>query len=261
MDIYGITTRLERAKAHLDSPEEHLLRYAALELRFCLEAVAYRQLEQYGDVFPGNMVGMWKADQILKLLASFDPMSNQEGELSIAPAANSDEIPSEWVSIGSAKVIPWRKFRNFYNKLGSFLHAPAPKLAGGERKPIAKKSFGEIIQALEDVSKATLIFAMKAVIHAKCSDCGSTVYVGEGEFDNDELVVCGNTKCNAIYAKHTEDGGSQVLRRVNTVILSCQNCEARIPLLLERLWAPITCPDCSVAYRINLAFSRVETVE
>lgn len=260
MDLYGIKSHLERAKAHLNSPEEHSLRYSALELRFCLETVAYRQLQQYGDVFPGHMVGVWKADQILKLLASFDPLSNQEGELSIAPHAKDGEVPSEWTPLGKTKIIPWRKFRTFYNKLGSFLHAPAPKPAGEERKPITRESFSEIIQALESVTKATVILAMKAVIHAKC-DCGATVYIGQSEFDNDELVVCGNTKCNSIYAKNTTESGEQVLNRINAITFTCQKCEAKVPVLLERIWAPVRCSHCSATYRLDLAFTSAKIVE
>ncbi|MCY1558755.1 hypothetical protein D9M68_957180 [compost metagenome] len=57
MELYGITPYLERAKALLDSTEEHSLRFAALELRFCLAMVACRQLHQYDEVGLFQAVG------------------------------------------------------------------------------------------------------------------------------------------------------------------------------------------------------------
>ncbi|MGG2731366.1 hypothetical protein [Pseudomonas aeruginosa] len=257
MDMYGITPYLERAKTLKDSGEEHGLRYAALELRFCMEMIAYRQLQQYGDVFPGSMVGLWKPDQILKLLASFDPVAGTGGELSFAHLTEDGSVPTEWMPLGKSRTIPWRKFRKLYNKLGSYLHAPAPKQAGGEAKSLSGESFREIIVALEEVMSATLILAVKAVISAKC-DCGTFVYIGQSEFDDNELVVCTNTKCNSIYAKVLNEQGEQVLDRVKVLALTCQGCNARVPFPPEHVWAPIRCPCCSRIHRLNLAFTTVQ---
>lgn len=259
MDLYGITPHLVRAKTHMEANEEHFLRYSALELRFCLEMIAYRQLQQYGDIFPGNMVGIWKADQIIKLLASFDPLSDQEGESSIAPANADGELPTKWTPLGKTKVISWRKFRKFYNKLGSYLHAPPPK-TNEEKSPITSESFREIIQALEEATKATAILAMKSVISALC-DCGTTIYVGQSEFDNEEFVVCSNTKCNSIYTKKTNESGNQALTRIDTIVFICQKCNANVPVSRDRIWAPARCPHCSLTYRLNLAFTSASVID
>ncbi|QEY76014.1 hypothetical protein F1C79_16560 [Pseudomonas denitrificans (nom. rej.)] len=260
MDMYGITPYLERAKAFKDSADEHALRYAALELRFCMEMIVYRQLQQYGDVFPGSMIGVWKPDQLLKLLASFDPVASMGGELAFASLTEDGSVPNEWMPLGKSRTIPWKQFRKLYNKLGSYLHAPAPRQAGVEYKPLTRESFGEVIAVLEDVMSATLIMAVKAVISAKCS-CGTSVYVGQSEFDDGELVVCTNTKCNSLYAKAVNEKGEQILDRIKVMALTCQGCQAKVPFPPERIWAPIRCPGCSRTHRLNLAFTTVQPAE
>lgn len=260
MELYGITPYLERAKALLDSTEEQSLRYAALELRFCLEMVAYRHLEQYGDVFPSSITGVWKPDQILKLLASFDPIASMEGELSFAPLTNDGSIPTEWMSLGKSKPFSWRRFRSLYNKLGSYLHVPAPKQAGTKQKLLNRESFSEIITALEDVIAATLIIAVKDVISAQC-ECGTVVYIGQHEFDDGEPVICTNTQCNALYAKAVNENDEKVLNRIRAMAFTCQDCQARVPFPPEQVWAPIRCPGCSRTYRLNLIFTTISSIE
>lgn len=259
MDLYGIAPYLERAKELILSGEEHSLRYACLELRFCLELVAYRQLKQYGEVIPGNIIGIWKADQIIKLLASFDPLSDAQGEISVGIPNASGELPDQWISIGNTRPISWRKFRTFYNKLGSYLHAPESKQEGVEGKPLKRKSLADIVSSLEIVAQSTIILATKNIIHAQC-ECGNILYVGESEFNDDNPVQCGNTKCNSLFIKQTAESGEKVLSPMQAIIFKCI-CEAKIPVVPERVWAPIRCPNCQITYRINLAFSSTEIID
>lgn len=260
MDLYGITPYLERAKALMASGEDHSLRYACLELRFCLETVAFRQLQQYAETLPGDVIGKWQADQVMRRLASFDPHSEMEGTLAFSTQKPDAERPEEWVDIGQTRPISWRKFRTYHNKLGSFLHVPVPK--NPDLKKVDKKltadSLSEIVRSLESAAKATLILAMKHVIHGKCR-CDNTLFVGAYEFENDDLVVCSNTKCNSLFSKITNDDGEKVLTPVDAVIFKCQ-CEAKIPVDVSRIWSPIRCPDCSASYRVDLAFSRVNKI-
>jgi hypothetical protein len=258
MDLYRITPYLARAKHLLEQPDEASLRYAALELRFAMEAVVYRQLQEYGAVIPGSVASKWKPDQLLKLLISFDPTSNQGGDLSFA-IAGPDVLPQDFKSLGQTKAIPWKEFRTNYNKLGSYLHAPQ---SNPKKKPktLTKEAFTTIISRLEDCTKATVIFAFKAIISAQC-DCDNMLYVGQSEFDNDELVVCSNTMCNRLWQKKTTTEGKKVLERVDIITFRCADCQAFIRVLPELIWQPIRCSNCTCAFRINLALSTATRIE
>lgn len=254
MDLYGITPYLERATTLLARGDDTSIRYAALELRYAHEAVAFRQLKQYGSEFPGKLVGEWKADQILRLLASFDPLSDMSGELAIAPVAAEGEMPTEWLTLGSTQAIGWKKFRKYYNKLGSFLHLPTPKADGTpSAKAIPPDSFGAMIEDLQRLTEASVILAMKAIVSAKCR-CGGMVYAGQSDFDNGEQVVCGNRLCNAFYLKRRDDSGVEMLAPVHGITFACEKCEAMVPVPLDQVWAIARCPGCALEYRLNLAF-------
>ncbi|WP_122665085.1 hypothetical protein [Pseudomonas viridiflava] len=253
MDLYRITPHLNRAKSLLEKPDEPSMRYAALELRFAMETVVYRQLQQYGEVIPGSLTRMWKPDQILKLLISFDPTAGQGGELSFA-TNGPDELPQDFKPIGETKAIPWKEFRGFYNKLGSYLHVSPHKPDGKKSTTLTKEAFTKIIAGLEDCTTATAIFAFKAIISARC-DCDNMLYVGQSEFNNDELTVCSNTKCNRLWQKRTTDDGQQVLDRVEVITFRCADCQAYIRVQPALIWQPIRCPNCPCSFKINLALS------
>lgn len=251
MDLFGISPYLHRAKSLLATGDEQSIRYASLELRFCFELIAYRQLKQYGEKIPGQLASSWKADQIIKTLASFDPISDQAGGMEIGMPVEGDGMPAEWVSLGKTKAIPWRKFRKLYNKLGSYLHAPKDDET---KAALNVESFGAIISALDEVQDATLILAVHMTIHADCH-CGQRVFVGESEFDNGELVTCGNSKCNEIYRKEVSEKGEKVLTKVAGISASC-DCGARIPIRKEDIWAPFRCPSCFTTYKVDLGYSK-----
>jgi hypothetical protein len=255
MDIFRAAEGLGRAKALIEKGDEHSLRYACLELRLCLEKIVYRQLSQYGDVVPGSTVRTWQPDQLLRLLSSFDPIGTQAGEMSFALEDPQSKDPKEWHTLGAVNLIPWGVFRGFYQKLGSYLHMPKPKSGSKKSTPLSAEVLAEIVEGVKEVTKATAIFAMKAVVSAQC-DCGRTVHVGQTEFDDGRLVVCGNTECNAIYIKERNEEGVEVLTRKHGINFNCELCNAAVPVAQDRIWAPVRCLNCSARYRLDLTFTR-----
>jgi hypothetical protein len=256
MDLFNISSTLNRAKKLLSSNDENEFKYACLELRFCFETVAYRQLKQYGDIIPGALAKEWRADQIIKLLASFDPISDQSGDISIGAETDPNVEPKKWVSIGQVQAIKWGKFRKYYNKLGSYLHASKEPTASSPDK----KSLDEIIRELERVEATTAIVAYKDVRHTDCPTCGTRIFAGEAEFENDMLVVCGNTKCSKLFNKVINEKGEKVLTPVDTIFFKCE-CDARIPVQLDAIWKPFNCRDCFKTFRVSLGHSAVVQVD
>ncbi|MNH16855.1 hypothetical protein D3C79_765050 [compost metagenome] len=221
-------------------------------MRFCFEIVAYRQLKQYGDIIPGTLVKEWRADKIIKLLASFDPTSDQTGKVAIGAENDPDNEPETWIDIGTIESISWKKFRKYYSKLGSFLHAPKDSTA---KSPLAS-SLDEILRELARVESNSIIVAIKEVRHADCPDCQTRVFVGESEFGGEDLIVCSNTKCNLPFVTLITDDGEKRLVPVTVLSFPCE-CSARIPVRREAIWAPFSCPNCFKEYRVNLAATRV----
>lgn len=250
MALYKIADHLEKAKAFLTQGEESSLIYAALELRFCLESVAYQNLAAYGDDISAELAREWRPDQIIKMLAAFDPNSDQTASFSISVTPLPEDLDfassdvraafndSDFLPIGEAKRIPWSKFRSYYNSLGSFLHLR--KDLTNARPKIEK--LRALIAELEEVASSTLIAAGKDLATGKCIDCGHVLILGPAEQAGDKPVFCPNTKCNSSYLAIKGDPERRV-QKVEALGLRCE-CEAIVPILPERLLKPAVCLAC-----------------
>ncbi|WP_395589286.1 hypothetical protein [Pseudomonas sp. TR47] len=256
MELYGVKPLVDRAKELFQKDDECQLKYACLELRFCFELIAYRQLQQYGEKIPGSIVGQWKPDQIIRLLASFDPASEQGGILSVGLQNSPDEMPTAWATVGESKAIPWRTFRRHYQTLGSYLHAPMPKADGSAPKPINRDKLRVMIADIEDVMSATIILAMHKTINATC-DCGQEIFIGESEYEDGELARCSNKKCGRYWHKATLADGDRVLQAAKTIFFKCQ-CDALMSVPVEDVWKRFSCRNCMSTFRVNLGYSEVK---
>nr|WP_315492837.1 hypothetical protein [uncultured Pseudomonas sp.] len=256
MDLYGAKEYLDRAKNILSESELHSVKYACLELRFCLEVIAYRQLKQFGDEIPGSIVGQWKPDYIIRKLASFSPESEHDGKLSIGSHNNPDEIPKEWGNIAESRAVQWKTFRKHYQTLGSYLHA-SMKIEDRE-KTIKQKTLDKIISDIEYVLSATAIVAIKNVINAKC-ECGESIFIGQSEFEDNELIRCTSQSCGLFWHKVTLEDGAQVLKPAKLLVFKC-SCTEAISVPVEKVWDRFHCRSCRNTYRLNLGYSQVITL-
>src|SRR5437867_3989850 len=69
---------LARAKKQLASPDATSLRYAALELRFCMEAVTYEKLRAYSSRLPVEVLSCWQPPQAVAALLELEDEADQE---------------------------------------------------------------------------------------------------------------------------------------------------------------------------------------
>lgn len=255
MDIWGVTPYLERAKALLAIGDEQSIRYACLEMRMCLETVAYTQWAQYGDKFPGILVGTWQPTIIIRTLAEFDPTSDQSVELSIGASSSSEEKPTELTPIGRTSAIEWRDFNKAYNSLGSYLHLPVFKNGKPSDKPIKLESITNIIAKLEKLTLATVIMATHECTNAQC-ECGALIFTSNSKFETGDIVKCSNSSCNKLWIKLINQAGEKILRPERTISFTCE-CKARMPIQLDKIWDPFRCTNCNAKYKVSLARSRI----
>lgn len=257
MDIYSIEPHLDRARSFIEDAARHPMLYAALELRFCFEAIAYRHMDLYGDQLPSELVSKWKADQIIKTLAEFDPQSDQTSELSISVTspklpedASEEDRKSEYqglkyLDLGASKRISWRVFRKHYNTLGSYLHLDREE---NNVYPTQEK-LRNILSALEDANDSKIIYAVKDVHTAICQ-CEQVLVLGPAERGG-KPFSCPNKMCNRIYATQPDNAGS-LIYPVETVLILCE-CGAQVPFHTERILKPAECPNCRSMVRARVA--------
>lgn len=256
MGILEIEPYLDRSKKLIAKNDAHSLFYACLEMRYCFEIIAYKQLELYGDKIPGLLKIKWKPDQIIKALASFDQDSDQTAELSISitrigdasalvPASPEARIAFEsidYLPLGETKRFQWREFRKIYNRLGSHLHFGKDL----RHNTPSQSSLEEIVLKLEEVASSDLMFAKHDIATAECI-CGEILVLGPMERCGEAPIACPNTKCNRLWSA---DGRPNSITVVGQVLLAC-SCGAMVPFSPECIFRPVDCPNCKEVVTVS----------
>jgi len=248
-DIYGLNDHLQRAKDYIQGGDDHSLIHAALELRFCMEAVAYRQLQMYQEKVPTEIARHWKPNVIVKMLALFDEASDQTAEISIsidapkdisAAVAAGDVEPLKqlnYLMLGNTYRIPWRRFEKMYHSLGSYLHLDK----GACNVYPTREKLNQVVVDLEQVSRSTIITAVSDVVTVEC-DCKAVLVLGPKHRSGQASIDCPNRKCNALYQMDAEN--PNVLRSLPGIRLNCP-CGALVKIYRERVLSKETCPSCN----------------
>jgi hypothetical protein len=107
-------------------PDTHL-RYAALELRLAIEAIAYDKLRLYAPRLPKTILDkQWQPPQVFRALEDYEPRSTHSYHLRISREVEYGVPGPDWHDIGEHRVfkLPW--LRKTYNKLGGLIHQRAP---------------------------------------------------------------------------------------------------------------------------------------
>jgi hypothetical protein len=163
---------LSRAEHLLKKNDEDLLRYVCLELRLCLEAIAYEKLRTYATRLPDAILNTWQPPQAIRALLEFEPLADQDFVLRISPESEPGVPTGEWTTLGTHRTVPLSLLRKSYNKLGHYLHVPQP---GSDR---CTKSLGpsrekleQIVAELKPVIKSTFDFSLAAVLDFECPVC------------------------------------------------------------------------------------------
>ena len=68
MASYDKWSCLERARRLLIVAGDESLRYACLELRFCIEAIVYAKLDAYSSYVPAVVFEKWQPNHAMKML-------------------------------------------------------------------------------------------------------------------------------------------------------------------------------------------------
>lgn len=68
---------IERANSLIEEGTAVSLRYAALELRFCMEAITYEKLEASAKHIPPDIIDKWQPPQAVKALLEHEPKTDK----------------------------------------------------------------------------------------------------------------------------------------------------------------------------------------
>ncbi|HEX4985686.1 MAG TPA: hypothetical protein VFV71_06390 [Burkholderiales bacterium] len=245
---------MARAKALLSEPTAEHLRYAALELRFCIEALTYEKLRSFASDIPEEVLNIWQPPQAVKALLEFEPDADQTFTI-YTGVEETYGVPSpnmKLVGTHHSLKLPW--LRKHYNKLGSCLHsAPTTRheVLTGEQ---LAKYLAEVIADLEAPLAGNILGgSIRDVFAFSCSRCQDRVVVNAKSVRRTQQAACFNPQCKAEYfAIVNEDGTATFQLKITS--FECANIACNGVADIENRHLDIgykfSCPQCGLKHVI-----------
>jgi hypothetical protein len=115
------------ATALIAKRDDCSLRYAALELRRCIEAFVYEKLKVYGALLPEDSVHQWQPPQAFDALIAVEPKAEGTTVIFVAPQGVPHEMAAgPYRQLGTDERPKGKWVKKTWHKLGFFLHADWP---------------------------------------------------------------------------------------------------------------------------------------
>jgi len=243
---------LRRAEELITDGTPASLRYACLQLRFCLELIAYDKLQAYSARVPPSLYAKWQPPQLFRALEQLEPGSTHDKVVQFVRQADDGSPAGEWKTLGIHRTVPIGALTKFYHKLGNFLHAPMPQPARGKpaRAPSAEE-LGKIVEALRPAAECRFDGSMAAMFHFQCDCCEYEVVANSEGAASLGRAECLNPACGAVYRIYAADGQAEryELDATEFECLACGHPTAVENRLLD-LGLTFRCTECGEEHEL-----------
>ncbi|MBV4480606.1 hypothetical protein [Pseudomonas khavaziana] len=223
MGIFDIDDFLARAKIFIDAGDENSLRHACLEMRLALERIVYQKLGQVGPKLPPSIFRKWQPDKALKMLRSFEPKADLDMSIAFT-GPDGVSFP-----IGDYKMFSVEWLNKHYQKLSSFLHAPA--LADTRNLKLTPAVVQGFLNEIERVASATVVLSINKIDTFTCGVCGKDMYASQSQVEASATVEC--PWCCNKHLVRCEDEDTYIIEPSNLCIVPCMKCKS--PMAIEHL--------------------------
>lgn len=249
MDFHKLAC-LERARAKAAEGSPESLRYACLELRFCIESICYDKLKLYAKHLPPELLNTWQPRKVVETLLEYDPNATSSYDLRVWMEEEAGN-PQTLVFSGHHTTLSPAVLNRHYSKLGSFLHVPTPAQQKQRREVSAEelaKYLGELMPEVEAAASNAFDSNLAGVITFDCDECGQPVIRNTDSLKQQAEVVitCNNPKCRAQYSIRQDAAG--YTRELRSADFTCAECGTknyiRVHLLREDVNLTIACVGC-----------------
>lgn len=244
---------LERARILLAEGKPESLRYACLELRYCMEAIAYEKLRLYTKNIAESIQEVWQPRKVIDTLKEYDPLVNQSYTLRIWSETSSCE-QDEIVFSGEHKTLSPVTLKKHYNKLGNYLHVPMPTQIK-KRKTLSdtelKVYLQELLQIVEPACRNTFDTNIAEVVNFECCQCGQLIIRNKASLEKNPSVICLVENCKAQHVVYQE--GGQYFIRLCQAEFICPDCQTSNYVSLHQMaeGVKLSCIECNRQYIID----------
>jgi len=227
MAHYDMWSCLERARDLLSTAGDGCLRYACLELRFCIEAIVYAKLDVYSSYVPAAIFEKWQPNHAMKMLLQFEPEAGEDFTLYVSPESEPGIPTGNWTCLGQHNALKLSWLNRNYNKLGSYLHV---KMGNKEVRETSeelsaiRKDIEAILSEVERAVNSDIVGATLAPrIQFKCQACEEISLVNIEVLRKAGRAPCISPQCGAEYvASEDETGWGFKLAMTSFKCLKCE---------------------------------------
>jgi hypothetical protein len=251
---------LTRAQSHLQSAEPHRIRYAALELRMCIEALTYDRAQAYAREIPPSEVDKWQPKKLMEVLLEIEPHADQSGTISFARESSLGAAAEPTHLLGHERVFGMDAIRKHYDALGSFVHLPTMRNAHvpPEFDKMRTRCNEVATKVAEALSSTIHNFTLGSFSQLDCQECGKPIRkrISTGQIS----VVAKCFHCPASYLLTPLEGNKVDWKpQQQSVACATEGC-GHVTHIWEseiRLGSHWTCPSCGAKDQIQPAVGRV----
>lgn len=217
----------ERAKQLISDSRSESLRYAALELRCCMEAITYEKLASSSSRIPQSVLNKWQPPQAIKALSEFEPDTDKGFVIAIGIEDEPGKRSKNMHFLGEHKTFKGKWLKKHYNKLGNLLHFPSieqQKQKKNNDDEEIRKYLQEVLSHIEDILKGNISGGWIGQTYTfKCQCCNEPIIVTEYKVENSNEAVCLNPHCNAEYYARLDEN-SEPIFALKATKFECIEC-------------------------------------
>lgn len=244
---------LDRARRLLASGDPAALRYACLELRFCLETVTYEKLRAYASRLPADVLSRWQPPQAVAALLELEGEAEEEYTLAVGITRGETTGPLE--VIGEHRTFTSAWLRKQYHKLGSLLHVLNVNRLGGTGQPMAPEDLREylevVVKECERVVDSSITFTLAPIAEFTCQLCRRKIVANAESARQRARVSCLDAACAAEHIVSTGEDGSLYFH-VDGSFFPCQGCghQEFVPTKLQAEGYEFACRRCGRRHKL-----------
>lgn len=245
---------MARAQSLLAQSTPESLRYAALELRLCIEALTYEKLRAFSNMVPEEVLKTWQPPQAVKALLEFEPSADRTFVLYAGREEEYGKPAKEMKYVGKHSSLRLGWLRKHYNKLGNLLHASAAGDTQSQDVETLKAYLAEVISDLKEPLESTITRGtFRDVYNFTCSECGKPVVCNAKTVREKNKAVCLNPQCKAEYFANVNETGQAAFRlMVTTFECAAEGCDGVAQIENRKLDVGVefACPKCGLKHVI-----------
>lgn len=246
----------DRAMTLLATEVDDQLRYAALELRFAMEALTYDRAQAYAKEIPPEELATWQPDKVMKVLLEIEPAAEKSYALRVGSEPYPGGTPARMHTLGTDTVFGLADLKKHYHAVGSVLHTPTMQqmeLA----KPLDMSKLRVRLQTIaQDLTKSldspVRNFTLGNFSSLACHRC--TKLIRKRLPIGRESIEATCFSCGAPYqVSLLEDGKVWWEPQVAEIVCATKECNEVLVIWRDEIkaGARLECKQCHGRYRID----------